>query len=136
MRTPSDPDQGRRRALDGNIMSIAHDQPAITDEQAFAMFCGLMAYVIARAAVPAVFTQRNLPPDAASAASYMDRHRALRAAGVAGVWTRGKTLACTPQAWATQLPKRKRHVSTPPPGNDVRASMERAWGVTTRGKTS
>ena len=116
-------------------MPIAQDQPAITDDEAFEAFRTLLTYVIARAAVPAVFTQRHLPPDAVSAASYMDRHRALRAAGIPGVWTRGKTLACTAQAWATQLPKQKRRVSTPPPGNDVRASMERAWGVTTRGKT-
>jgi hypothetical protein len=77
-----------------------------TREEAFEAFCTLLAFVGGGHA-PATYDQRpgHLPPDAKSADSYKRRHRALRKAGVAGCWVRGKLLCCTAEAWASATRK-------------------------------
>jgi hypothetical protein len=76
-----------------------------------------------------VYTQDRLPPDCESRDTYVRRHRELRKARVLGAWARGKTLACTPEAWATALPPRRR--ATKPeatPANDVEL-VAAAFGI-------
>jgi hypothetical protein len=77
------------------------------------------------------YDQRTLPPDAKSVDAYMRRHRALRAAGIAGVWTRGKILACTAEAWATELPRTPR-LAVVAPTPDVDAQLDAELGIRTR----
>ena len=101
-------------------------------EEAFDAFCLLVAYASGHSAAPQTYDQRHLPPDVSSEDSYKRRHRALRAAGIPGAWTRSKTLACTPAAWAAELAKPKRPpklVIVPPPAPDLAAEAARALGI-------
>ncbi|HSY24927.1 MAG TPA: hypothetical protein VK841_22540 [Polyangiaceae bacterium] len=87
-------------------------EQAPTDQDALYAFRTLIEYCVARRTDPLLYDQRpgHLPPDAQSADSYRRWHRAARRAGVPGVWTRGKLLVATPEAWATPLPRRRRPV--------------------------
>ena len=102
-----------------------------TCEEAFDAFCIVIAYAVGQRAEPRIFTQYALPPDARSADAYKRRHRALRKAGVQGVWVRGKIMACTPDAWATEVPRRRSAREVVDPARDVDAELDAALGIRT-----
>jgi hypothetical protein len=112
---------------------------APSDAEALAALQTLRAWLGGAAAPAALYSQTHLPPDAKSVDAYRRRHRALRKARVPGVWTRGKTLACTPEAWATDLTRLKlAPSSTAPtiPAIDIDAKLDAALGIrVTRGPT-
>ncbi len=68
----------------------------------------LLRSYFASAESSALYSQRDLPPGCASRSAYVRRHRALRAAGVPGVRAVGKTLTCSAEAWAHELPRPRR----------------------------
>lgn len=106
-----------------------------TREQAFDAFCTVLAFVAGRSSEGQVYTQASLPPDVASEDAYLRRHRALRKAGVAGCWMRGKVAACTPEAWATVLPQAPRLVVIAPQPVDHDAEVAKALGIVARRAT-
>jgi hypothetical protein len=102
-----------------------------TPEQAFEAFRTLMAFCIEqRGAADSVYDQRpdRLPPDAKSADAYRRWHRTARRAGVPGVWSRGKLLLATPEAWTTSLPREPRSRNVTLPANDDEA-LDAALGI-------
>lgn len=108
----------------------SHASTGPSDVEALAALRTLRAWMGA-ASIPAVFTQHDLPPDVTSAAAYLRRHRALRAAGVPGVWMRGKVAATTAEAWSTELPRARRLVVVEP-ARDIDAELDQALGIRTR----
>lgn len=80
-----------------------------TREQAFEAFCVLLAFSMNSGSAWTLYDQRSghLPPDARSADQFRRWHRAARRAGLPGVWTRGKLLLATADAWATPLATRR-----------------------------
>lgn len=121
------PDQGHRDAATHGDGSTAP-----TDVEALAALRTIAAWLGVGSAPATVYTQHRLPPDVASRDAYERRHRSLRRAGVQGVWTRGKTLACTADAWATELPRESRPklsiVATPSASDAIDAVL----GIKTR----
>jgi hypothetical protein len=81
---------------------------------------------------PSVYTQYALPPDAKSVDAFKRRHRELRRVGVVGAYTRGKVLACTPEAWATELRRAPRLTVVTDPVTDVGDEIDRALGIRMR----
>lgn len=126
----------RRRGSDQEHRDAASEHPhdstaRPTREQAFEAFCVLLAFAAGHSASPSVFTQDDLPPDCSSRGAYIARHRQLRAAGVDGVWVRGKTLACTPAAWSHELPRAPR-LTVVESTRDIDAELDAALGIRPR----
>jgi hypothetical protein len=107
------------------------DYKVPTREEAFDAFCLVIAYAAGQRADPRIFTQYALPPDARSADAYKRRHRALREGKVPGVWVRGKIMACTPDAWATKVPRRRSARQVVDPARHVDAELDAALGIRT-----
>lgn len=127
-RAPRPDDQSGGAALRGQ----GHDSSSRpTREQALDALCTVIAYAMGRRAEPTVYDQRHLPPDAKSGDAYLRRHRALRAAGVPGVWMRGKVAACTPEAWAHDLPRAPR-LAVVEPARDLDTEVAAALGIRAR----
>ena len=128
------PKSRRRRGSDQEHRDAAsehaHGSTSPSDVEALAALRTLRAW-LGFGSTPAVYTQGSLPPDVTSVDAYRRRHRALRAAGVDGVWVRGKTLACTPTAWAADLPRAPR-LAVAAPGADLDAALDAALGIRTR----
>jgi hypothetical protein len=100
-----------------------------TREEAFDAFCTLLEFCAGHGAAPTTYDQRpgHLPPDAKSSDAFKRWHRAARRAGVAGVWTRGKLLVATAEAWATRL--RPSAVGISPLTGDEDAQLDAALGI-------
>jgi hypothetical protein len=124
----------RRRGADQAHRDAASEHEdrstAPSDVEALAALRTLRAYFGA-GATPALFSQSDLPPDVKSADAYKRRHRELRAAGVEGVWMRGKVMACTPEAWAHELPRAPR-LTVVEPAKDLDAEVAAALGIRPR----
>jgi len=101
-----------------------------TRAQAFEAFCTLLAFATLRGA-PQIFTQDALPPDA-KRDGFMRWHRAARKAGIPGVRCKGKTLACTPEAWRAELPKARKLALVEPIALSVGDELDRALGIKVR----
>jgi hypothetical protein len=101
-----------------------------TREEAFDAFCTLLEFCAGNGAALRTYDQRpgHLPPDAKSPDAFKRWHRAARRAGLAGVWTRGKVLVATAEAWATPLRPRDGRIS-PPPSSDADAQLDAALGI-------
>lgn len=101
-----------------------------TREEAFDAFCTLLEFCAGRGTAPVTYDQRpgRLPPDAKSCDAFRRWHRAARRAGLAGVWTRGKLLVATTEAWATPL-RTKAARLPPPPSSDDDAQLDAALGI-------
>jgi hypothetical protein len=122
------PDQGHRDAADEQ-----RDRSTPSDAEALAALRTIVAWLGVGPAQGVVYTQHSLPPDATSRDAYERRHRALRKAGIAGVWVRGKTHACNADAWATELPRAARHrLAVVAPTLD--AEIDAALGIRTRAR--
>lgn len=90
------PKSRRRRGSDQEHRDAASERrtnsTGPTDVEALAALHTLRAWL--GSATPSIYTQHALPPDVTSADAYARRHRALRAAGISGVWTRGNPSRC------------------------------------------
>jgi hypothetical protein len=117
--------------------------PIPSYEQAFESFVTFMKYLMAESAAPAVYHQDHLPPDCASRDTYLRRHRELRRAGIEGAWMRGKTAACTVEAWSAEITRPKLTDVSDSSSTRVRSSTARDvddeldWelGITTKVRT-
>jgi hypothetical protein len=107
-----------------------HENDTPSDKEALAALFTLRAW-LGGSREPQTYDQWHLPPDVKSADAYKRRHRELRRSRVAGAWVRGKVLACTPEAWATALPRSPR-LSVVQPARDVDAELDAALGIKTR----
>jgi len=94
----------RARQLQANVIGRGP-----TAEDAFDAFVTLMAFCAADRTAATVYDQRSshLPLDAKSPDAYKRWHRAARSAGIPGVWTRGKLLLATADAWATPVRRQR-----------------------------
>lgn len=102
-----------------------------TAEDAFEAFVTLVAFCADRRATATVYDQRpgHLPLDAKSPDAYKRWHRAARRAGTPGVWTRGKLLLATAEAWATSL-RRQRLAALPgPSASSEDGALDAALGI-------
>jgi hypothetical protein len=109
----------------------AHCSTSPNDAEALAALRTLRAWMAAGVS-PSLYDQDRRPPDCRSRDAYLRRHRELRKAGVAGAWARGKTLACTPEAWAHDLPRASKVALVPAPLLDVDSEIAAALGVRAR----
>jgi len=88
------------------VAANTHDAARPSREQVVAAVMLVIDFVTG-ARAETIYDQWHLPSDARSSDQYKRRHRQLRAAGVEGAWTRGKSLVCTHAAWMTRLEKPK-----------------------------
>jgi hypothetical protein len=117
-----------------------------TWEEAFAGFRTFMTFVIGAVAsriAPEVFTQHDLPPDAASQDAYQRIHRAHLRAGVTGWTKQGAVRAVTADAWRAYVAEqtaaaraRPRRTSpterAPVASTDAAAELDAIFGIRRR----
>jgi hypothetical protein len=102
-----------------------------TAEDAFDAFVTLVAFCADHRSAASVYDQRSghLPLGAKSSDAYKRWHRAARRAGIPGVWTRGKLLLATAEAWATPLRRARLAVLPPPPPSTEDGDLDEALGI-------
>jgi hypothetical protein len=102
-----------------------------TAEDAFDAFVTLVAFCADHRAAATVYDQRSghLPLDAKSQDAYKRWHRAARRAGIPGVWTRGKLLLATAEAWATPLRRQRLAALPAPPASSEDGALDAALGI-------
>ncbi len=102
-----------------------------TAEEAFDAFVTLVAFCVDHRAAAAVYDQRSghLPLDAKSPDAYKRWHRAARSAGIPGVWTRGKLLLATAEAWATPLRRQLIAALAAPLASSEDGPLDAALGI-------
>ncbi len=104
---------------------------APTAEDAFEAFVTLVAFCADHRAAATVYDQRtgHLPTDAKSPDAYKRWHRAARRAGIPGVWTRGKLLLATAEAWATPVRRQRLAALPAPPASSEDDALDAALGI-------
>jgi hypothetical protein len=102
-----------------------------TAEDAFDAFVTLVAFCADQRAAATVYDQRSghLPVDAKSPDAYKRWHRAARSAGIPGVWTRGKLLLATAEAWGTPLHRQRLTALPAPPTTSEESALDAALGI-------
>lgn len=116
----------------------SHHHRGPTPEEVLDALRTLIAFCVDQSGgVSTIYDQRpnHLPPDAGSADVFKRWHRAARRAGLPGVWTRGKLLLATAEAWATPLQGRLRAGPATSSANDDDTELDAALGIRAVGRS-